>query len=399
MAEKHSEDKKSYKSLNFYVVMFVLLVMAMSGVICIIIFNILDALFYIRSFYVIPMLLPFIAICSSIIIGSLLTALLAGTFLKPLNELKKGMKKVSEGDFSARISEISKNSELSELQGDFNGMVQELQNTELFRNDFINDFSHEFKTPMVSIHGFAKQLKKGGLTKEQEDEYIDIILAESQRLINMSSNVLLLNKLENQEIISDRATFDLAEEIRRSILMLEQQWTDKNIEINPDLDDMNYYGSAEMLRHVWLNVIGNAIKYTGENGRIDISLKKSKKSENELVVSVSDNGIGMDKQTAEHIFEKFYQGDSSHATGGNGLGLAMVKRIVTLCNGRIRVKSEQGKGTQFYIFLPIVAEKPEEEKKKKSLPSIDTAGLKTDNKEQIQDKRKAGNNASVKEHN
>ncbi len=377
MADRQSEEKKRYHSLNAYVVSFVLIIMVTSSMLSMIIFNILDALFFIREFNMYPMLVPLVTLCVSVIIGSFLTAVLAGVLLKPLNELKKGLYNVSKGDFSVRMEEVSEHPQIGEIQRNFNRMAQELQNTELFRNDFINDFSHEFKTPMVSIHGFAKQLKKGGLTKEQEQEYIDIILAESQRLINMSSNVLLLNKLENQQIVSDRKNFDLAEEIRRSILLLEEQWTVKNIEINPDLDEITCYGNAEMLRHVWINVIGNAIKYTGENGRIDISLKPSKKEEDEIIVSVCDNGIGMDKETAERIFEKFYQGDSSHATGGNGLGLAMVKRAVTLCGGRIKVKSEKGKGTQFYIYLPAYSEKPEE-KRKISLPAIDTAGLKSE---------------------
>ncbi len=374
MSERHNEEVKKYRSLNAYVVLFVFVIMVSAGSISMVIFNILDAFGLIRHIYVVPMLLPFIMLCACIIIGSLMTAILAGYFLKPLIELKKGLKKVTEGDFTVRLENISANSEISQIQRNFNVMAKELQSTELFRNDFINNFSHEFKTPMVSVHGFAKQLKKGGLTKEQEQEYIDIILSESQRLINMSTNILLLGRLENQEVISDKVKFSLDEEIRQSILMLCEQWSAKDIEIIPELQEIEYYGNPDVLKHVWLNIIGNAIKYTDEKGCIEVTLKAVPENEGiELVVS--DNGIGMDGATTERIFEKFYQGDSSRSNSGNGLGLAMVKRITELCGGRIKVRSEKGKGTDFYVYLPYISEKTGE-KKKKAIVTVDTAALK-----------------------
>lgn len=371
---KISEEQKRYRSINAYVVLFVFSIMVVAGMISMLIFNILNALGLFRHMEVVPMLLPLVMLCSCIIIGSILTAMLSGIFLRPLNDLKKGLIKVSKGDFSVRLEQEG-NGEIAHLQENFNIMVQELQNTELFRNDFINDFSHEFKTPMVSVYGFAKQLKKGGLTKEQEKEYIDIIINESQRLINMSSNILVLNKLEKQEIITDKKEFSLDEELRRCILQLQEQWSAKNQELIPELDDVKYYGNSEMLKQVWLNVIGNAIKYTQDGGTIEIRLDINPKNSNEIRVRVTDNGIGMDKATTERIFEKFYQGDSSHATGGNGLGLSMVKRIVELCGGRIKVKSELNKGTQFTVYLPI-EDKENEERKKKSLNAVNTAALK-----------------------
>lgn len=374
MHRKISDEEKRLRSINAYVVLFVFFIMVSAGIICVLIFNILDAFGLMRHIEVVPMLLPFIMLCACIIIGSILSAMLSGILLRPLNDLKEGLLKVSKGDFSVRL-EQSGNSELSHIQENFNIMVKELGSTELFRNDFINDFSHEFKTPMVSVYGFAKQLKKGGLTKEQEQEYIDIIINESQRLINMSSNILMLSKLENQEIITDKKEFSLDEELRRCVLQLQGQWGEKKQEVIPDLCEINYYGNSEMLKQVWLNVIGNAIKYTPEGGTIEVKLDINPKNEQEVRVRITDNGIGMDKATTERIFEKFYQGDSSHATGGNGLGLAMVKRIVELCGGRIRVKSEPGKGTQFTVYLPI-EEKNSEDKKKKSLNAVNTAGLK-----------------------
>lgn len=374
MHRKISDEEKRLRSINTYVVLFVFFIMVSAGVICVLIFNILDAFGLMKHIEVVPMLLPFIMLCACIIIGSILSAMLSGILLRPLNDLKEGLLKVSKGDFTVRLEENG-NSELSHIQENFNIMVKELGNTELFRNDFINDFSHEFKTPMVSVYGFAKQLKKGGLTKEQEQEYIDIIINESQRLINMSSNILMLSKLENQEIITDKKDFSLDEELRRCVLQLQGQWGEKNQEVIPDLCEITYYGNSEMLKQVWLNVIGNAVKYTPDGGTIEVKLDINPKNEQEVRVRITDNGIGMDKATAERIFEKFYQGDSSHATGGNGLGLAMVKRIVELCGGRIRVKSEPDKGTQFTVYLPI-EEKNSEDKKKKSLNAVNTAGLK-----------------------
>lgn len=374
MHRKISDEEKRLRSINTYVVLFVFFIMVSAGVICVLIFNILDAFGLIKNIEVVPMLLPFIMLCACIIIGSILSAMLSGILLRPLNDLKEGLLKVSKGDFTVRLEENG-NSELSHIQESFNIMVKELGNTELFRNDFINDFSHEFKTPMVSVYGFAKQLKKGGLTKEQEQEYIDIIINESQRLINMSSNILMLSKLENQEIITDKKDFSLDEELRRCVLQLQGQWGEKNQEVIPDLCEITYYGNSGMLKQVWLNVIGNAVKYTPDGGTIEVKLDINPKNEQEVRVRITDNGIGMDKATAERIFEKFYQGDSSHATGGNGLGLAMVKRIVELCGGRIRVKSEPDKGTQFTVYLPI-EEKNNEDKKKKSLNAVNTAGLK-----------------------
>lgn len=374
MHRKISDEEKRLRSINTYVVLFVFFIMVSAGVICVLIFNILDAFGLIKHIEVVPMLLPFIMLCACIIIGSILSAMLSGILLRPLNDLKEGLLKVSKGDFTVRLEENG-NSELSHIQESFNIMVKELGNTELFRNDFINDFSHEFKTPMVSVYGFAKQLKKGGLTKEQEQEYIDIIINESQRLINMSSNILMLSKIENQEIITDKKDFSLDEELRRCVLQLQGQWGEKNQEVIPDLCEITYYGNSEMLKQVWLNVIGNAVKYTPDGGTIEVKLDINPKNEQEVRVRITDNGIGMDKATAERIFEKFYQGDSSHATGGNGLGLAMVKRIVELCGGRIRVKSEPDKGTQFTVYLPI-EDKDKEDKKKKSLNAVNTAGLK-----------------------
>ena len=219
----------------------------------------------------------------------------------------------------------------------------------MFRENFINSFSHEFKTPIVSIQGFAKQLKKENLSEEKKQEYIDIIISESKRLTNLSSNILMLSKLENQQIITDKTSFSLDEQIRNCILLLEKQWTAKDISFDIDMQEIQYTTNAEMLSQVWVNIIGNAIKFSPEGSSIRIKLFKES---DVITAEITDRGIGMDQQTISHIFERFYQGDRAHASEGNGLGLPLVKRIVELCNGNIRVESQYGKGTNFIVTLP-----------------------------------------------
>ena len=173
---------------------------------------------------------------------------------------------------------------------------------------------------------------------------------ESEHLANMSSNVLLLSKLESQEIVSDKESFSLDEQLRTCMLMMEEQWSEKNLTIDMDLDEIDYYQNKDLLYHVWMNLFSNAVKFTKENGTVTVLCHRANDA---IFVSVSDNGMGMDDETKKHIFEKFYQGDTSHATAGNGLGLSLVKRIVEMMDGRISVDSTLGKGSTFTVSLPL----------------------------------------------
>jgi signal transduction histidine kinase len=295
---------------------------------------------------------------SSVVLGTVIAYFAGKKFLKPLNNLIRATKIIAKGNFKIRLPATSNFAVLRELLESFNKMAEELGGIEIFRNDFINNFSHEFKTPIVSIKGFAKQLKKDDLPPERRQEYIDIIIKECERLTDMSSKVLLLTKLENQQIITDKKDYSLDEQIRNCILLLEKQWSKKNIEFNVELAPAVFHGNEEMLSHVWLNLLENAIKYSRENGEISVSCRESKKAnlmgsiETVTEVKITDGGIGMDEATLKHIFEKFYQGDAARSDSGNGLGLPLVKRIVELCDGRISVQSEKDKGTSFYIYLP-----------------------------------------------
>ncbi len=270
--------------------------------------------------------------------------------LRPMDDLVHAMHAVSQGDFSVRVDAEDVPGDMGELASSFNDMATELGGLELFRKDFINNFSHEFKTPIVSIRGFAKQLERDDLTDEQRREYLDIIVSESDRLANMASNVLLLSKLENQTIVTDREDYRLDEQLRRCVLLLEKQWGEKNLEPDVELEEITYRGNEEMLNHVWVNLLGNAIKFSPEGGRLTVRLRREG---DRAVCSVADEGPGMDEATRRRVFEKFFQGDTAHATAGNGLGLSLVKRIVDLCGGTVDVDSAVGRGSTFTVRLPM----------------------------------------------
>lgn len=285
------------------------------------------------------------------IIGTGAAAVLTKWLLIPMKEMIDATERIAKGDFKVHIREsFDEASDFGILQRSFNHMVQELNGIEMFRNDFINNFSHEFKTPIVSIQGFAHQLRAGGLTPEEEQEYIRIIADESDRLAKMATNILLLSKLENQAIVTEKTEFFLDEQIRTCILLLEKEWSRKDIELNVDLDEIRYCFNETMLSHVWVNLLSNAVKFTPRSGTVSCTLRAD---DSVVIFTLSDTGCGMDEHTQQHIFEKFYQGDTSHTGDGNGIGLTIVGRILVLCGGSIRVESRPGFGSTFTVTLPV----------------------------------------------
>jgi signal transduction histidine kinase len=286
---------------------------------------------------------------TSVFIGTSITALLSKWMVKPVHNLIEAIEEVAKGDFlvSVKGSNIP---ELESLAASFNKMVRELAGIEMLRTDFINNFSHEFKTPIVSIKGFAKLLKEDGVTGEEAKEYLDIIIQESQRLADLSTSVLNLSKVESTEIISEKEVYALDEQIRRAILILEPKWRAKDLLVDVDLENITIYNNAPLLQQIWVNLLDNAIKFTDKGGELQVSLRRVDSS---IQFCLRDNGVGIDEETKQHIFDKFYQGDTSHAVIGNGLGLTLVKKIVNLCNGRIEVESSPGKGSIFTVFLPF----------------------------------------------
>ncbi len=284
-------------------------------------------------------------------IGTAVAGILSKWILNPLNEMIRATERIAKGDFKVHIQEsFDEESDFGILQRSFNHMASELDGIELFRKDFINNFSHEFKTPIVSIQGFAHQLLAGGLSPEEEREYIRIIAAEADRLAKMSTNILLLSKLENQVIVTDKTEFFLDEQLRTCLLLLEKQWSAKDIELNLELDEVKYCFNEDMLSQVWVNLFANAIKFTPAGGTVSCTLSKT---DEWVTVTVSDTGIGMSEETRCHIFEKFYQGDASHTGDGNGIGLTIVGRILVLCHGSITVDSTLGEGSRFTVQLPV----------------------------------------------
>lgn len=338
-----------FRSLKVALVFFVFMIMICSSILSGIILILLNQYNIFAQVESARILFLITGLITSTIIGTILTYPLGKYLLKPLEELIEATREVSKGDFSIKVKEVKKNNIFSELIRSFNTMTKELSGIEMFRKDFINNFSHEFRTPIVSIRGFARQLKNISLTDEKSQEYIEIIIRESERLTNMSTNILFLTKLENQEIITDKKVFSLDEQIRNCILLLQMEWERKDINLNIELDYIEYCSDEEMLSHVWLNLLGNAIKFSRDKGEITI---KCRDEIGHIMVKISDNGIGMKGETVHQIFEKFYQGDSSRTTEGNGLGLSLVKRIVDLCGGKIDIESYLGNGTDITVRLP-----------------------------------------------
>lgn len=286
----------------------------------------------------------------SILIGVILTLTLSYFPLRPVSQLIHAIHAVADGNFHTKIN-MKHPREFRELSESFNQMTDELSSIEMLRSDFINNFSHEFKTPIVSIMGFAQLLKKGNISEEERSEYLDIIISECKRLSDLSTNVLNLSKVESISMLSDTAPFPVSEQIREAILQLEQKWEKKEIEFDLHLKDCKLTGRPDLLKQVWVNLIDNAVKFSSSGGKIEI---RTYQKDSFFYFQICDNGIGMDAQTQEQIFDRFYQGDLSHSTEGNGLGLSLVQKIILLHHGTIQVNSEPGKGSIFTIALPII---------------------------------------------
>nr|MBP7401065.1 HAMP domain-containing histidine kinase [Clostridia bacterium] len=220
----------------------------------------------------------------------------------------------------------------------FNHMASELGSVEMLRNDFINNLSHEFKTPIVSVSGFARMLRRDDLTPEERDEYLDIIIQESDRLAELSTNILNLSKIENQHILTDKQEVNVSEQIRLAVALLEKKWSKKNIDIQFDSEEVHVSGNAEMLKQVWINLIDNAVKFSPEYGTVKIDARQSP---DRIEVSVANEGE-MSEEAAKHVFDKFYQGDPSHTEQGNGLGLTIAQKITELHRGTLRAERTTG---------------------------------------------------------
>lgn len=282
------------------------------------------------------------------VIATPITIFIAKAVYKHFDILSDAMSKVANGKTDAYIP-TSGAGAFSGIYEDFNKMTAEIFGIQKLRSQIADGFSHELKTPVASINGFAKLLLEENLTEEKRRKYLEIIVKESERLAELSRNNLLLSKIDSQEIVTDKKPFNLGRQLQETAIAMETAWSDKNINLSAELPDAVYEGDANLMESLWQNLLGNAIKFTPKNGDINIVLREEKDG---LTVSFADTGIGMSADVIEHIFERYYQGDASRASEGHGLGLSIVKRIVKLCNGKITVESKEGEGSTFTVFLP-----------------------------------------------
>lgn len=285
----------------------------------------------------------------SILVGTVISKWAGRKPIASIITMSEAVKEVAKGNFHIQLHDRSGIRELQDMACNFNIMTRELAGTELLRTDFIENVSHEFKTPLAAIEGYAALLQRKGLSEEKKAEYTKRILYNTKRLSTLTSNILLLSRLENQETGIRKESFCLDEQLRETLLYLQEQWSEKHLILEIDLDNIEYNGSQELLSHVWENLLGNAIKFTPPGGRIVVLLHRES---GKINIQISDTGIGINALVLPRIFEKFYQGDLSRSASGNGLGLSLVRRILDLHGGKISVSSQEGKGTTFTVFLP-----------------------------------------------
>ena len=268
---------------------------------------------------------------------------------RPVKQITEAAEKIMQGDFSVRVPSIhgAGTEGFNEIGKAINKMAEELSGTETLRTDFIANVSHELKTPLAVMGNYATMLQRPGITEEEKNEYAKAISEAARRLAQLITNILKLNKLENQQIFPQAQEFDLGEQLCECLLGFEDAWEAKSLEIETDIEeDVRIKSDPELLSLVWNNLISNAVKFTPDGGTIGLSLKTEGSS---VIVQVCDTGCGMKPEVGQHIFEKFYQGDTSHATQGNGLGLALVKRVMDILNGEIGVQSVYGEGSTFTV--------------------------------------------------
>ena len=285
----------------------------------------------------------------SVVLGGGLSIIMSRFFLRPVTRMGRAMERVAAGDFTVRLDNPGALGEMRDSYAHFNTMTRALAATETLQSDFISNVSHEFKTPINAIEGYAMLMQDAGNDPALQREYADKILLSTRRLSELVNNILLLSKVDNQTMPLEKHPYRLDEQLRRAILQLERKWTQKQIEWDVDMDEATYTGNESLMLHVWVNLLDNAIKFDPVGGEIRLRLHCESTC---IRITVSDNGPGIPKDQQSAIFERFYQADGSHKSEGNGLGLALARRIVRMCGGEISVSSEPGKGSCFTVELP-----------------------------------------------
>lgn len=337
------KKEKRYIRLRPYFIIYVFLILGIAIAAEAVVEWILARYFQIRE---LPTMLWLCGV--AVFIGVGISICVHRLFLRHISKLGRAMNRIMAGDFDTRLEINSNVQEIRDIYNNFNLMAKGLGTMEMIQNDFVSNVSHEFKTPLNAIEGYVTLLEDRSLTPEEQEEYVEKILLNTHRLSELVGNILLLSKVENQAIQEKKSRYRLDEQIRQAILSLETKWTERDIEFDVEMDEIFYFGNESMMMHVWTNLIGNAIKFSRVGGCVTIRLSQYN---GEIRFSVSDTGVGMTAEEQKHIFDKFYQGDTSRKSEGNGLGLALVVRILNMCGGRISVQSEPGKGSCFSVIL------------------------------------------------
>lgn len=286
-------------------------------------------------------------------IGVAVTNHMTKMLIDPIAKLRSAMREVADGDFKVEVKCESRIQDVQDIYDSFNSMVRELSTTETLQTDFISDVSHEFKTPINAIEGYASLLE-GEPSPEEQRAYVEKILFNTRRLSALTGNILLLSKLSNQSILPQKTQFRLDEQIRQAIVALEQKWSEKELGFEVELAETPFFVYESLLPHVWTNLIGNAVKFSPKGGEIRIKMMRT---EGAVVFTIEDDGPGIVPGDEEHIFTKFYQSESSHGMEGNGLGLALVRQIVEMSGGSVDVQNLEVGGCRFTVRLPLEQEK------------------------------------------
>ena len=283
----------------------------------------------------------------SIAMGLVLSLIFSRMFISPITRLSRAMQQVAQGDFTVRLDHAGHFGEMRQSYDNFNTMTRALAATETLQSDFVSNVSHEFKTPINAIEGYAMLLQDTA-DPAQQKEYVGKILTSTRRLGDLVNNILLLSKVDNQSIPTEKTAYHLDEQLRQALLMLERKWTEKGIELDVDLAPVTYTGPENLMLHVWTNLIDNAVKFDPPGGLLRLTLRRE---DGKITVTVTDSGVGMTPEQQAHIFDRFYQAEGSHQGEGNGLGLALVKRILETAGGSIAVESAPGQGSAFTVEL------------------------------------------------
>ena len=338
-------EKLSPRMRTYYILIVAVIVLFSFGAIA-------GLLYLLEGLGVIPSLGIYTLISLLLVSGitvALMSYFIGRRVLTPLVKLSSASKEVARGNFDVTVSDSSKMEEVQSTFRNFNAMVRELKSISTLSSDFIANVSHEFKTPLSVIEGYAMLLQDDRLTAQEREDYLNKILVNTRRLNTLVGNILMLSKMETKPLPEQYTRFRLDEQLRQVVAQLEPQWSAKGISFRVRLDEVELLGWEQVLPYVWSNLISNAIKFSPSGSVIALTLLEQREC---AVVTVSDRGCGMEPDVQERIFEKFYQGDTSHKAEGNGLGLALVRQIVELSQGVIEVESQPGKGSTFRVILP-----------------------------------------------